>query len=347
MDKRFLRIRIHGLTLILAFIVFTVISLTMVTTGFLLVLLSKMDIIYKFPTPSRGMGIIFIAILSVIIATVLTLIFGHIPLKPINDVIEATKELSKGNFEARINFSKIPELRELSDSFNKMAEELGSTELLRNDFINNFSHEFKTPIVSLKGFAKLLKNDNLSKEERDEYLDIIVSESRRLSTLATNVLNISRIENQKIVGEMKTFDLSESIRRCILMLEGQWRGKGIELDINLDEVMFDGNEELLNQVWINLIDNAIKFSENGGKIEISLSRVLDRVCFKVRDYGCGMSEEEIPRIFEKFYQGDTSHGIYGNGLGLPLVKRILDLVNGEIKVTSVLGKGSVVSTVLK
>lgn len=335
------RIQVHGLTLILSFIVFVVITLTMVTSGTIIYLLSKMEILSSLPEPNRFNGILFIAGLSIIIATVLTLIFGHIPLRPINKVIDATNELAKGNFDVRINLNKIPELKTLSDSFNQMAEELGSTELLRNDFINNFSHEFKTPIVSLKGFAKLLKNDNLTKEERDEYLDIIVSESSRLATLATNVLNITKIESQKIVTEMKTFDLTESIRRSILVLDNQWKKKNLDLLIDLDEITYYANEELLNQVWINLIDNAIKFSKKNGRIEISLTELKDDICFKIIDFGCGMSIDVQKHIFEKFYQGDSSHSTPGNGLGLPLIKKILDLHKGTINVTSIEGYGSI------
>lgn len=338
---------IHSLTLLLAFIVFIVISITMFLTGFTIIILSKLDILIKLPTPNKFTGILFIAILSIIIATVLTLLLGHIPLKPLNQLIDATNELSKGNFHVRIHFNSPNELKKLSDSFNKMAEELGSIEVLRNDFVNNFSHEFKTPIVSLKGFAKLLKNDDLPKEERDEYLDIIVSESSRLASLATNVLNLSKVENQKIANDKENFDLTESIRRSILLLERSWKNKKLNLHIDLDEVTFYGNEELLNQVWVNLIDNAIKFTPNTGKIEIILSKINDRVYFKIADSGCGMALTTQNHIFDKFYQGDTSHNTPGNGLGLSLVKNILNLYNGTIKVTSSVNQGSIFTVILK
>lgn len=342
----FSKIQVHGLTIILAFIVFVVITLTMFTSGIIIYFLSKMDVLTRLPEPNRFTMIFFIAILSIIIATVITLIFGHIPLRPINKVIYAINELAKGNFDVRINLDKIPELKTLSDSFNQMAEELGSTELLRNDFINNFSHEFKTPIVSLKGFAKLLKNDNLTKEERDEYLDIIVSESTRLATLSTNVLNITKIENQKIVTEMNSFDLTESIRRSILLLDNQWKKKNLDVVVDLEEVTYYANEELLNHVWVNLIDNAIKFTQDKGSIEISLTELNDDIYFKISDSGCGMSKDVQKHIFEKFYQGDSSHSTPGNGLGLPLVKKILVLHKGSISVTSSEGHGSIFTVII-
>ena len=331
----------HGLTLVLAFIVFLVITVTMFISASIVLTLYKMDVLPALPQPNYLRILSAIAMLSIIIATVLTLILGHIPLRPIRELIDATRELSKGNFNVRIDLNSPDELKELSDSFNKMAEELGSIELLRTDFINNFSHEFKTPIVSLRGFAKLLKDDNLSKEERDEYLDIIISESTRLSSLATNVLNLSKIETQKIVTEMNSFDLTESIRRTILVLETVWQKKEIELDLNLEEVNYYANEELLNQVWLNLFDNAIKFTPPKGKIKITLSEFDDYIYFQIKDSGCGMSKEVQKHIFDKFYQGDKSHGTQGNGLGLTMVKKIITLHNGDIKVTSIPNKGSI------
>ena len=331
----------HGLTFVLAGIVFIVITITMLICSLIVFVLYNMELLPAKPQPNYLGMIIGITILSIIIATVFTLIMAHIPLRPIRDLINATTELSKGNFNVRINLNSPDELRELSESFNKMAEELGSIEMLRTDFINNFSHEFKTPIVSLKGFAKLLKDDNLSVEERNEYLDIIISESTRLSTLATNVLNLSKIENQKIVTEMKSFDLTESVRRAILLLETNWIKKDLELDINLEEITYYANEELLNQVWLNLIDNAIKFTPEKGKIEINLVAFNDSILLKVKDSGCGMTPEIKKHIFDKFYQGDISHVTQGNGLGLTIVEKIIKLHNGTIKVKSEVNKGSI------
>lgn len=288
----------------------------------------------------------FIAILSIIIGSVLTFIFSKIPLKPINKLITATKELSNGNFDIRINFDHPKELKELSNSFNNMAKELGSVELLRNDFVNNFSHEFKTPIVSLRGFAKLLKNDNLTKEERDEYLDIIINESDRLALLATNILNLSNIENKTINTSKSNFDLSEQIRHSILLLESKWSSKNIKINIDLDETQYIGNEELLKQVWVNLIDNSIKFTNKEGKIDIQLMSFEDCKVFKIRDTGIGMNQKTKKHIFDKFYQGDISHTTEGNGLGLTMVKKIIDLHNGIVEVKSQLNKGTIITVTL-
>ena len=335
-----------GLSLILTSIVFIIIFSTMCIIGLIISFLYSNNLFSPIERPKPLYILIFIAILSIIIGSVLTFIFSKIPLKPINKLITATKELSNGNFDIRINFDHPKELKELSNSFNNMAKELGSVELLRNDFVNNFSHEFKTPIVSLRGFAKLLKNDNLTKEERDEYLDIIISESDRLALLATNILNLSNIENKTINTSKSNFDLSEQIRHSILLLESKWSSKNIEINIDLDETKYIGNEELLKQVWVNLIENAIKFTNKEGKIDIQLMSFEDSKVFKIRDTGIGMSQKTKKHIFDKFYQGDTSHTIEGNGLGLTMVKKIIDLHNGIVEVKSQLNKGTIITVTL-
>lgn len=335
-----------GLNLILTSVVFIIIFSTMCIVGLIISFLYNNNLFSSIEVPKPLYILLFIAILSIIIGSVLTFIFSKIPLKPINKLIIATRELSNGNFNIRINFDHPKELKELSNSFNNMAKELSSVELLRNDFVNNFSHEFKTPIVSLRGFAKLLKNDNLTKEERDEYLDIIISESDRLALLATNILNLSNIENKTINTSKSTFDLSEQIRQSILLLESKWSIKNVEINIDLDETKYIGNEELLKQVWVNLIDNSIKFTNNGGKIDIQLMSFEDSKVFKIRDTGIGMSQKTKKHIFDKFYQGDTSHTIEGNGLGLTMVKKIIELHNGLIEVKSQLNKGTIITVTL-
>lgn len=315
-------------------------------------------------------------ILSAIVGTTLAGLLTRIPLKPIQQLIDAINQLAKGNFHARIHLNATRELERLSDSFNSMAQELENTELLRSDFINNFSHEFKTPIVSLRGFARLLKNGNLSQEERDEYLDIIISESNRLSQLATNVLNLSKIENISILSDLETFDLSEEIRQSLLLLESKWQSKEIELIIDMDELEYYGNKNLLNQVWINLIDNAIKFSPDKGKIKLKLHEGRDdgqepgtknaqsrnretspspwpgpavscpAVIFQILDNGCGMDREAQKHIFDRFYQGDTSHTSQGNGIGLTVVQKIVELHRGSIHVQSEAGIGATFTVIL-
>lgn len=279
-------------------------------------------------------------VISSITGCLLTVLLSRMPLKPIRELVDAINQLAEGNFKVRVNLNLTQEFELLSQSFNRMAQELENTELLRSDFINNFSHEFKTPIVSLRGFAKILKNDDLTKEERNEYLDIIISESNRLSQLAANVLNLSKVENLSILTETETFSLTEEIRQSILLLESKWQQKKIQLIIDMDELEYFGNKILLNQVWINLIDNAIKFSPEGGEVKIKLQKKDSQLHFSVMDNGCGMDETVKSHIFERFYQGDTSHRTEGNGIGLALVQKIVKLHKGEILVDSEVGIGT-------
>lgn len=221
-----------------------------------------------------------------------------------------------------------------------MTEELAGIELLRSDFIGNFSHEFKTPIVSILGFAKLLKKGNLTPEEQAEYLDIIIEESRRLTALSTNVLNLSKVESMSLLTDFTTFNVGEQVRESVVLLESKWNKKEISFDFNLKELQINGNEQLLKQVWMNLIDNAVKFSPAKSKIDLSLENNSEFVKITVRDYGIGMDEKTQHNIFDKFYQGESSHSPKGNGLGLPLAKKIVELHHGTITVTSRLGEGS-------
>ena len=233
-------------------------------------------------------------------------------------------------------------MKELADSFNKMAEELENTEMLRSEFINNFSHEFKTPIVSIAGFAKLLKRGDLTEEQREEYLDIIEEESLRLSRMATNVLNLTRVENQAILTNVTEFNLSEQLRGCVLLLERKWEKKGLSFQLEFGEYMISANEELLREVWINLLDNAIKFSPDGAVIEVEIREYDGTIWVSVANMGSVIPEESIEKIFHKFYQVDESHSLEGSGVGLAIVKRVLTLYQGSISVRS--GEGRTVFT---
>ena len=259
-------------------------------------------------------------------------------------ISEGMREVARGNFKTRVNEGDkdgaLSEFGELERSFNHMASDLESIEIFRNDFINNFSHEFKTPIVSLRGFARQLQSGNLTEEQKKEYLNIIVSESERLANMSNNVLLLSKLETQTIVTDKTSFSLDEQIRGCVLLLEKEWGDKNIELDIELDDTDYYFNEEMLSHVWINLLSNAIKFSDNGGTISLRLYQKDTVTVFEISDNGTGMSEETKERIFEKFFQGDTSHATRGNGIGLNIVKRILTLANGSVTVESELDKGS-------
>lgn len=229
---------------------------------------------------------------------------------------------------------------ELLHSFNQMTAELGSTEMMRYDFINTFSHEFKTPIVSIRGFAKRLRNENLSPEKQKKYLEYIAEESERLSDLASSVLLIARYENQKLVTEQAEYDLDEQIRGCVLRMEALWSAKGLTFEMDLPKLPYTNNVEMMEHVWMNLISNAIKFSHEGGRIFISSLRKTDSIAITIRDEGIGISPSEIGHIFDKFYQADTAHSSVGNGLGLPLVYRIVQLSGGSIHVKSEVGKGT-------
>ncbi len=286
----------------------------------------------------------FLTITSLIISTVIATIISGIAskriLRPIRTLSKATEEVAKGNFSVKIGIPKDYEFALLAKNFNKMVHELSSIETLRNDFVSNVSHEIKTPIASIQGFAKLIQDKNLDDDERSEFTDIIISESSRLSKLTSNILKLSKLENQEVITGKAEFALDEQIRCAILIMEPEWSEKGIDLDIDLDKVSIIGNEDLLQQVWLNIIGNAIKFTEKGGTIGIKLMDLKDKIVIKVSDNGVGMNEETQRHIFDKFYQGDKSHLSKGNGLGLSLVKRIIELCDGEIKVRSKLYYGT-------
>lgn len=290
----------------------------------------------------------FIALLvSSIIGTSLSAMVSEKFLKPLHQLINATKIIAKGDFSVRVpEINSDSEIAVLLRNFNHMAEELGSIEMFRNDFINNFSHEFKTPIVSIRGFAKQLQNENLSEEKRKEYTEIIISEAERLTKMSSNVLLLTKIENQQFITNQTEYYLDEQIRNCIILLEKQWSRKNIEISLNLEKVRIFNDEELLSHLWINLIDNAIKYTDENGKITITLNETADRIYFSISDTGKGMDEQTIKRIFDKFYQADKSRSTHGNGLGLSIVRRIVELCRGEITVDSKIGAGTTFTVML-
>lgn len=274
------------------------------------------------------------------IGILLIILLARSVVKPILRLNSMTKEVAKGNFDVQVKSKSKDEIGQLTENFNKMTRELKNIEYLRKDFISNVSHEFKTPIASIQGFAKLLQDEDLSVKERQEYTDIIVEETDRLSNLSANMLKLSKLENQEILEEGSIFKLDEQIRKSILLLVYEWNEKNIEFDLELEKVDYYGNEDLLQQVWINLISNAIKYSKANSKIKIILEKIDMNLRIKIIDGGIGISQEGIKRIFEKFYQEDKSHNKGGNGLGLPLVKTILDLYDANISVESNVNEGS-------
>ena len=274
------------------------------------------------------------ALASIGIGTVLSVVFSKLPLRPLREIMRATDSIAAGDYSVRIDLKGPEDFRELSSKFNHMAEQLGSVEMLRSDFVNNFSHEFKTPIVSIRGFANALKWDDLADTERSEYLDIIISESDRLADLSTNVLYLSKIETQPVLTGKKPLNVTEQFRLVIALMDKKFTAKDIEVTLDGEECYADANEEMLKQVWINLLDNAIKFSPEGGTISIRLKKSADHLSVKISDQGPGIPPEAKARIFDKFYQSDASHATAGNGLGLAIVKKIVDLHKGNVSVLS-------------
>lgn len=257
----------------------------------------------------------------------------------------AAGELAKGNFETRIPpVSKIginENYNEIIDCFNKIANELGSLETLRTDFVANVSHEMKTPLSVIQNYGKLLQNPDLTDERRMEYAVGITDVSRRMADMMTNVLKLSRLENQQIYPKREKFDLGEQLCECLLQYESVWEKSGIEIDTDMEEnVTVFEDRELLALVWNNLLSNAFKFTPRGGTVSVRLTSDEAYATVCVCDTGCGMTAEVGAHIFEKFYQGDTSHATQGNGLGLSLVKRVTEILKGEISVESAVGAGT-------
>ena len=277
---------------------------------------------------------------SIIVFMLIIMGLSNKAMKPIVQLNNATQEVAKGNFDVVVVNDSQDEIGQLTESFNKMAKELKSIEYLRKDFVSNVSHEFKTPISSILGFAKLLENRNLTDEEKKEYLDIIVEESKRLSNLSTNILNLSKLESQEIVFNKSEYDLDEQMRNVILLLEPKWYEKNISFDIEMEKISLHANEDLMQQVWINLLNNAITYSHPKGVIHIKVYNEEEQAVIVIRDEGIGMDEYTKERMFEKFFKGNSSLSKEGTGLGLALVKRIIDLHHGTIEVESRPGEGT-------
>ena len=271
---------------------------------------------------------------------------------PMQAISDATKKVAQGDFTVRIDALHEEEKEDYLDlmihDLNTMIAELGSIETLKTDFVSNVSHEIKTPISVIQNYARLLKSDTLTEQERKDYSETIYGAAVRLNTLITNILRLNRMENQRISPARMPFDLSAQLTECLLGFETVWEEKQIEIQPDIeDDVIVDSDKELLSMVWNNLLSNAFKFTEPGGTVFATLKKDNGNVIVTVRDTGCGISPEAVKHIFDKFYQGDTSHVTQGNGLGLALVKRIMDMTGGEIAVESKPGEGSVFTVRLK
>ena len=264
--------------------------------------------------------------------------------RPVRVITDATEKITSGDFSARVepfHGSGMEGFHQIGESINAMAAELSGVETLRTDFIANVSHEMKTPLAVMQNYGTLLQTPDLPEEKRMEYAKAITDASRRLADMMTNILKLNRLENQQIYPNLTTFDLGEQLCESLLQYESTWERKNIEIETDIDEsVHVSADAELLSLVWNNLFSNAFKFTEDGGRVSLVLTADEKYATVKVTDTGCGMSAEVGAHIFEKFYQGDTSHATQGNGLGLPLVKRVIDIMQGEIGVESAIGVGT-------
>ena len=328
-----------SLTISLSVIVFILLLITYLVVAALVLIADKTGTLNNWSFTNIPLQFfLFTAAISLFIGTVIVLLAGKYTLNPVNKIINAMNRLAAGDFKTRLQsgpfVSKIPFAVEMRDSFNTMASELENTEILRADFINNFSHEFKTPIVSIAGFAKLLKHGDLTEEEKKEYLDVIEKESLRLSDMATNILNLSKVENQTILTNVEKYNLSEQIRSCVLLLENKWTEKNIDIDLNFTEHYIEANKELLSQIWLNLLDNAVKFSPEYGTVGVEIEESKEKLIVKIINTGAMIPENKIEKIFTKFYQADESHAAKGNGIGLAIVKKVTELHNGKVSVES-------------
>lgn len=312
------------------FIVFLIIVSTLLLACLLTFVASSLGFV-PLPRPSVVTLLVWFFLLSIFIGSALTVIVSNNFLKPLNTLSDAMSKVAGGDFSVRLQTnSNFHSVRRLSSDFNHMVYELSTVETLRNDFVSNVSHEFKTPLASIEGYAMLMQDLSLSREQLDEYVTSILFNTRRLSSLVGNILTISKIDTQSMPIEKSSYRLDEQVRQSILSLEQKWTEKQIEFEMNLDNTEFFGIEPLMNHVFLNLADNAIKFSPQKGTVYVDLADYEDRVEFKISNSGPRIPDEAMGRIFEKFYQGDTSHQSEGNGLGLALVKRIVKLHSGTI-----------------
>lgn len=331
-DKFSLRVR---LTLLVAAEIAVSVSL-----GYLISLLLS-NAVQKIPL------LLELLILSLFVGSLVTGFLSKWFFSPIKSLGDAMEKVADGDFSVRLSTkSSSKEIREVYSGFNLMASELSAIEILQTDFVSNVSHEFKTPINAIEGYSMLLQGGENLNEDQKQYVDKIIFNTKRLSTLVGSILLLSKLENQSISVNRTTYRLDEQIRQSIVALEPAWEKKDIEFDVELDSVEYTGNESMIRHIWDNLIGNAIKFDPDCGLVRIRLEKRDKSVVFTVEDSGPGISEEAKKHIFDKFYQGDSSHKEEGNGLGLALVKKILAVSNGEISVENADGGGCRFTVVL-
>ena len=330
------------ITLIVVLCLFVLLMVTMIAT---LGLTSVIAQHWKVEEDNVFLFGIIILGFSIVFGVALSFAYSAIIVRASRPYLEALQKVAEGDFSVRIEDSPVFANFNIAKNFNYMTSQLQSVETLRENFVSDFSHEFKTPISSISGFAKLLKNPKLSAEQRNEYLDVIIDESKRLVELSESVLLLNRLDSTDEV-EKEAYSLDEQIRQCALMFEQKCEDKGVELNVELETVQIKSNYKLLSQVVVNLLSNALKFTESGGKISVGCKSVGLNVMITVSDTGCGMDDDIKSNVFNKFYQGDKSRTTEGNGLGLSIVKKIVDLLGGQIYVDSKVGVGSTFTVLL-
>lgn len=326
--------------LFLVLFVFVILLVSVAISAGLVYLLINAGILPPLMEKRFPVVLVFLLLVSLFLGTLLTVIAGGHFLHPLHDLVTATKEVADGNFDFKVAVRGSSEISRLAVSFNEMTAELAGMEKFHSDFIRNISHEFKTPIVSIRGFARRLKKASLTGAQREEYLDIIIAETERLTKMSSNIMLLSNLENTEELLEKTSYFLDEQIRAAILLLEPQLEKKHQDIEIDLKPVQITANEEMLSHVWINLLGNAVKFSPEGSAIRVSLKSDGNYARVSISDTGIGMDAEVKKHIFDKFYQADDSRVTEGSGLGLSLVKRILQLCGGKITVESAPGEGS-------
>lgn len=316
-------------------------------------------VVYDKLSKASGENVTVISVTFIVLAAAMALFFTAFDFfrrrltveKPVREILEATERIAAGDFSVRVPISHAFELYDdidvIKENLNRMAEELSKTELMRTDFISSVSHEIKTPLSIIRNYAKAIGKDGVDEETRKRYAETLVGASERLTNLVQNILKLNKLENLEILPELKKIELGESLRECVLAMEELTEKKNIELVCDIDDVIVLAPSDLLEIVWNNLLSNAIKFTNDGGKVEVSLKKTGNYAVVTIEDTGCGISPEHGARIFEKFYQADSSRANEGNGLGLALVKRVIDLSGGEISVKSALNKGTTFTVKLK
>lgn len=294
---------------------------------------------------------LFVIIFMSLLCTIADIIRRRIMVdKPSEKILAATERIAAGDFTVRLQpvhrYDRYDDYDLIMENLNVMAGELQKSEILKKDFVSNVSHEMKTPLTVIRSYAELLKTET-DEEKRKKYAETLAAAATRLSGLVTDILQLNKLENQKIIPEKKKFRLDESLAECIIGFEDAIEKKNIELSCALDEVEILSSQSYLELVWNNLLSNAVKFTDEGGRVEVKLEKQGEKISVTVSDTGCGISPDTGARLFDKFYQGDTSHSKEGNGLGLALVKKVIDILGGEIAVKSEVGKGSAFTVTLK